>query len=142
VPTVLVDFAWILLGRVVLDATGLVFPRATAAPGLYRFACANEVYVGEAEVLSRRMQHYRTPGVRQPTNLRVNAWMRERLRAGLIIELATATSVRVEIEGASRAADLRRKEERVAAEHAALLAEFSTGRTVVNALGHATTTPR
>ncbi len=135
-PSVLVDFVWTPLGRVVLDATGLVFPRATAEPGLYRFACANEVYVGEAEILNRRMLHYRTPGARQPTNLRMNAWMRERLGAGLMIELATATTVRVEIDGATRAADLRRKEERVAAEHAALLAEFATGRTVLNALGH------
>ena len=32
-----------------------------------------EVYVGEASILSRRFQNYRTPGPTQHTNIRMNA---------------------------------------------------------------------
>ena len=60
--------------------------------------------------------------------------MRERLRAGLTIDVATATAVQVDVDGILRPANLDRKEERVAAEHAALVVEFAAGRTVVNAL--------
>lgn len=132
--SVRVDFEWQKVGAVRVADGKVVFPKTSEVPGLYRFSCANEVYVGETDRLQRRMQHYRTPGPSQMTNIRMNAWFLERLAAGSAVELAIATAARLDVDGRVRAADLSRKEERVVVEHAAILVEFAAGRTVLNAL--------
>lgn len=78
---------WSPAGRVLLDRGGkLVFPTPPPQPGLYRFRVratdSEERYVGEADDLRRRFQHYRTPGPTQATNLRLNAHLSEALRCG------------------------------------------------------------
>lgn len=72
---VAVDFDWRPLGLLRLEAGRLRFPDVDDAPGVYRFDFGDRVYVGEADRLRRRFQHYRTPGPRQETNLRLNAVM-------------------------------------------------------------------
>lgn len=74
-----ISLAWAPIGPVELDPGGkLAFPRASSSPGLYRFtlelAGRTTVYIGEADNLTRRFQHYRTPGSRQETNVRQRSY--------------------------------------------------------------------
>jgi len=74
---VAVDCAWQPVGPMQLEAGRLVFPRLVEGPGLYRLTFdwpdrARGVYIGEADDLRRRAQHYRTPGATQQTNIRMN----------------------------------------------------------------------
>lgn len=82
---VAVDFSWTPLGRLRLEAGTLRFPAVIDAPGVYRLDIGDRVYVGETDRLRRRLQHYRTPGPRQATNLRLNAVMLEFLGASASI---------------------------------------------------------
>ena len=55
------------VGDVKLDSGRLKFPTVGSSPGIYRFTLTDpggsvQVYVGEADQLARRFQHYRTPG--------------------------------------------------------------------------------
>lgn len=84
---------WAPLGRVLVDAGGkLLFPIPPSKPGLYRFpiraAGSEERYVGEADDLRRRFQHYRTPGPTQATNLRLNERLSHALSRGAEIAVA------------------------------------------------------
>lgn len=123
---VTVRFEWQPIGQVRLDKSGQpVFPKASLRPGLYSFhfdrAGDRAVYFGETDQLDRRLQHYRTPGPSQRTNLRLHALIRETLKAGGTVTVATATSGTIQMmEGDERPADLTQKSERVLLEHAAL----------------------
>ncbi len=79
------------------------------------------VYIGEADDLKRRMQHYRTPGPTQPTNRRLNDELRRVLTANGRVEVSIATDARLEIDGHKALANMRHKAYRVLAEHAALV---------------------
>lgn len=76
--SVTVSWDWRVCGQVTLVGEKLVFPRAPNAAGVYRLTFQDDrgrqtgVYVGEADLLLRRFQQYRTPGVSQQTNLRLN----------------------------------------------------------------------
>jgi hypothetical protein len=115
------------LGRVELDGSGLLlFPPAPEAPGLYRLqlrgADGRGRYIGETENLRRRFQHYRTPGPRQETNLRI----RDRLVTALVIgtEVAVAivaSGVDIRIGGAPHPVDLGLKPVRLLLENAAII---------------------
>ena len=76
-------------------------------PGIYRFDLGDRVYVGEADRLRRRFQHYRTPGPSQATNIRVNAAMLLILEAGRATPVSTGTEAQVDIDGAVSELDLR-----------------------------------
>ncbi len=129
-----VAFDWQPVGPITRLAAGLIFPRVGTGPGLYRFTGSGSSYVGEAANLARRMQGYRTPGVSQHTNLRLRGWLVERLDLEVVVEVHVVRDVLLVLDGVARAADLSRKEERVFAEHAAVLIERTAGRTVLNAL--------
>lgn len=136
---VAVEFRWKSLGVVQLDSDyRLVFPKPPLAPGLYRFdledADGPTTYVGETDQLARRLQHYRTPGPTQHTNLRLNEHFRNALSRGLSINVAVVTEdINVRIDEAARQIDMSRKLDRVLLEHAALLAARSGGNIILNA---------
>ena len=130
---VIIDLEWQPVGDIVL-ADRLRFPRLDEVPGLYRFEVGEEVYVGETDRLARRMQHYRTPGPSQPTNIRINAWLVDVLSARQAARLSVVLKGEVALDGQRRALRLDQKVDRVLAEHAALLVEQAAGRRLRNAL--------
>lgn len=90
------QFEWKPIGRIVLDhARRLAFPLAQATPGLYRFRLLIDGkearYIGETDNLSRRFAHYRNPGSRQETNIRINARFLDALAGGAEIAVAVVT---------------------------------------------------
>ena len=129
---VAVDYSWREIGAIALDATRIAFPEAPAAPGIYRFDLGDRVYIGETDQLKRRFQHYRTPGVSQTTNIRLNAALADLLQHGAIATVATVTSATVEIDGAPASLDLSYRPARLLIESAALVAERHAGRRVEN----------
>ena len=99
-----VEFDWQPAGKVTIDvAGGLAFPTLSRVPGLYRFWIEGGdgrpgVYVGEASDLRQRMQNYRTPGVSQATNIRLNELLKTALRGGSGVTLSTVTEVTVTLD--------------------------------------------
>jgi hypothetical protein len=133
---VLVDFEWESIGRIEIDGGGsLRFPTTSAAPGIYRFSLLRHdkpaVYIGEADNLRRRMQHYRTPGPTQPTNRRLNNELRRAVASGASVEAFVATAARLELDGVEVPANLRHKAHRVLLEHAALVRAIQAGTDLV-----------
>lgn len=127
-----VDFEWRDIGFVRVETGRLRFPDAGEAPGLYKFDLGDRVYIGETDRLKRRFQHYRTPGVRQPTNLRLNAVILELTAAGAPIGVAVVTDAIIEVDGHSATLNLAYKSARLLVENAALTAEQLSGRRVEN----------
>lgn len=133
-----VGLEWRIMGPVELDGNGsLRFPAMPIEPGIYRFALSgrerSSVYIGEADNLKRRMQHYRTPGPTQPTNRRLNAELRRVLVADGRVEVSVATDARLEVDGHKASANMRHKAYRVLAEHAALVSAIEVSSdTVIN----------
>jgi hypothetical protein len=88
-----IGMTWKPIGRVVLDGAGrLGFPKAPAAPALYRFRIRQNgresLYFGESDNLTRRFGNYRNPGPTQQTSLRINETFRAALQAGAEIGVA------------------------------------------------------
>lgn len=87
---------WNPKGLLSLDEKERVtFPSADVEPGLYKFSARHPDgrlanYIGESDNLSRRFGNYRSPGPSQPTNLRINFWIKELLHGGGEISIATA----------------------------------------------------
>jgi len=129
---VTVEFAWRSIGSLRHEDGRLRFPEVPEAPGIYRFDLGDRVYIGETDRLRRRFQHYRTPGVRQATNLRLNASMLQLLAETNAIEVSTVTEAGVEIDGTLVPLDLRQKFARLLVENAALTAALSVGQQVEN----------
>ena len=129
---VTVEFAWRSIGSLRHEDGRLRFPEVPEAPGIYRFDLGDRVYIGETDRLRRRFQHYRTPGVRQATNLRLNASMLQLLAETNAIEVSTVTEAGVEIDGTLVPLDLRQKFARLLVESAALTAALSVGQQVEN----------
>jgi hypothetical protein len=111
-----------------IDAKGrLRFPDVPTLPGLYRFWIETAdrrpgVYIGEGSDLRRRLQHYPTPGAKQPTNLRMNQSLPEALGADSRVTLWVAIDVTVAFGAAQpMELDLSRKSQRLIAEQAAII---------------------
>jgi hypothetical protein len=129
---VAVDFKWRALGLIRVEAQRLRFPDVADVPGIYQFNLGDRLYIGESDRLRRRFQHYRTPGVGQPTNIRLNVVMSELLVQGSAVDVAVITSASVEVDGRESPLDLTRKSARLLVENAALTAERVAGRLVEN----------
>lgn len=120
-------FSWTFVGAVALDEQQKVrFPKTGAQPGLYRFEITSAEgpthYIGETDQLARRLQHYRTPGPSQQTNLRLNALLIEHLTRRDPISLSTVTAgVTAFCAGREHHVDMTVKTERLLLESAALL---------------------
>jgi hypothetical protein len=124
-----VEFEWQVAGRVSLDANSyLVFPVLPNMPGLYRLWIegADErpgVYIGEASNLRRRMQSYRTPGVSQTTNIRLNELLKTAVAGGSAATVSIITKVIVSLDASEpRDLPLDRRNARLIAEQAAIAA--------------------
>lgn len=123
------------VGAARLDGDGrLVFPRLHDVPGVYRFLLGTfgEVaiaYVGETDQLRRRLQHYRTPGPTQLTNIRINQHMCAVLTAGGLVDIAVIERA----DGPSGPLDLSDKAIRVLIESAWLVSLKAQGIPVLNA---------
>jgi hypothetical protein len=137
--TVTVAWEWRPCGLVTLAEGKLVFPRVPNAAGVYRLTfqddCGQQsgVYVGEADLLPRRFQQYRTPGASQQTNLRLNPVMVSTLATGgrVAIEIAITAHLR-SADGSAVPLDLTWKAARVLVERAAEVAERAAGAVVLN----------
>lgn len=127
-----VDFAWREVGHIRVEAGKLRFPAVPDAPGVYRFDLGETVYIGEADRLRRRFQHYRTPGVGQPTNVRLNSLMLRLLAGGGAVSVCAVTSASIDVDGHSSPLDLGQKAARLLIESAALTAARMEGLTVEN----------
>lgn len=94
-----VEFDWQQVGHISLDDSDrLVFPLLPTTPGLYRFWVkdADErtgVYIGEAADMRRRMQQYRSPGIKQATNRRLNERLKTEIRGGSVATVSIVTDV-------------------------------------------------
>lgn len=129
---VTVDFAWREVGQIRVEAARLRFPEVAETPGVYRFDLGDTIYLGETDRLRRRFQHYRTPGVSQPTNVRLNALMLRLLGEGSALSVCAVTSASIEVDGHSSPLDLRDKAARLLVENAALTAARMEGLRVEN----------
>lgn len=133
-----VRFDWVPLGAVSLDAYDrLDFPRAPSVPGVYQFALAQDgsslFYIGQADNIARRLQHYRTPGPSQQTNIRLNRLMTDTLAAGGRVTLSMiAANAAVDVHGKGRSINLGSKFERVLLEHAAIYFVIENSHTSLN----------
>jgi hypothetical protein len=121
-------FGWGDIGTVHLDENGkLKFPKLPIKPGLYQFRVHGPKgdvgrYVGETDNLQRRFAHYRNPSPTQPTNLRLNALLKEVLGQGGNVELAIVTdSAWISRNGQEEIADLTDKNVRRLFENVALI---------------------
>lgn len=124
---VTVGFAWRVLGEVTLEAERLRFPLVDEVPGLYRFQLPGRVYVGETDRLRRRFQHYRTPGLRQPTNIRLNAAIKAALEAGGRVAVEVVTEATIDIGRGPEVLDLSSKAARLLVESAAIITTTRAG---------------
>jgi hypothetical protein len=129
---VAVEFWWRAIGAITVERGKLRFPIAPEAPGIYRFDLGDRVYIGEADRLRCRFQHYRTPGPSQATNLRLNAVMLPLLSAGGAVTVCMVTEAQVDIDGVRAPLDLTRKASRLLVESAALTAARVAGELVEN----------
>lgn len=127
----MVEFAWHVAGPIRLESRRPVFPSLPEAPGLYRFAFEwrdrpTEVYIGETDRLRRRAQHYRTPGVSQPTNVRMNEELLRALSEGTTVVCSIVTAATVFLDaGPGSVLDLGRKTSRLIVENAAIAATLA-----------------
>jgi hypothetical protein len=108
---VTMELTWGTAGRVSRDESGkLQVPRTDAAPGIYRLTLrtpeATRLYLGETVDLRRAFQHFRTPGPRQPTNLRLQGEMLACLGSGGTVTAEICTRALLLVEGADMEADL------------------------------------
>ena len=132
------EFEWRLLGQVETDGDGrLVFPTAPRRPGLYRVRLGGagpaRHYVGEADELRRRFQHYRTPGRRQKTNIRMNSQFLDHLAAGGNIEVDIVVDRVLVVAGVESVdVELAAKAMRRLLEQAALVNEDAAGVILLN----------
>jgi len=129
---VTVDFSWRELGALSLSAARIRFPDVPAVPGVYRFDLADRIYIGETDQLKRRFQGYRTPGISQATNIRLNAALTTLLQSGRTVAAASITNAIVDVDGQRVPLDLSYKPARLLVESAALVAERLAGRPVEN----------
>lgn len=134
-----VSWDWQPVGQISVSDGMIVFPEIPTVAGIYRFTFLDAsggrtgVYVGEADQLRRRFQHYRTPGPSQTTNLRMNPLMIETVaQSGRVnVEIITQAHVRAG-DDTVQELDLTWKTARILVERAAELVERNAGATVLN----------
>ena len=134
---VAIEFEWKDAGEVRLDIEGKPeFPKLSPKPAVYSFRFVGQdpttLYVGEADNLQRRAAHYRSPGPRQQTNIRLNERIRSHLASKGRVTMHLITIARVEIDGSSQESDLTSKFSRRLLENAALFAAAETDQKVEN----------
>lgn len=131
-----VQFEWHAVGEISVQEERLRFPDVPQAPGVYRFKlmglAEERYYIGEASLLRRRFQHYRTPGPSQPTNLRLRGLLVELLSRGGRCEVEIITGITLNIDDQLFQADLGYRPSRLIVENAALIAARQTGLVVEN----------
>ncbi len=115
----------------------LLIPAAPHRPGLYRFWLhvgeETRHCIGEADNLRRRLQHYRTPGPTQKTNIRLSAELRDHMAAGRRKKVdVVADGVEVTARGTPLRAELADRALRRLLEQAALIAEAEVGVDILN----------
>ena len=104
-------------------------------PGIYRFRVSYdsqvEVYIGETNNLSRRMNFYRSRTGRTVTRVRTELLLRH-LAAARYVECSIVTAAMLAVDGESLPADLTRKSVRLFVENAALAAAGLAGEYIHN----------
>ena len=89
--------------------------------------------VGETDNLRRRLQHYRTPGPSQRTNIRMNSEFLDHLATGGTIEVAIVIdNVDIVAGNGPISVDLANKAVRRLLVHAALVDEAAAGVQLLN----------
>jgi hypothetical protein len=135
---VTVKATWREGGPITLDAQGgITFPELPWAPGAYRMTLTGapgqgrpRVYIGETDLLQRRMAHYRNPGPTQSTNIRMNAALRKHLASGGVASIAFIADALARTAGEEAplvALDISRKAARRLIENAALVSAYLAG---------------
>lgn len=132
-----VIFSWRKLGNVYIDEKHrLSFPRVPIGPAVYKFALNRrgnvEIYIGETDEVSRCFQHYRTPGLTQRTNQRLNAAMKDCLGNEGDVEISIIENACVEWAEIKRALNLSEKLERRLLEHTAIIGVWFADENVIN----------
>lgn len=126
-----VAMQWKQLGIVTLDKIGkLSFPAAPTVAALYRIRLMNTKgtrhYIGEAVNLRRRFGNYRNPGPTQATSLRINALLREHIKAGgRVVTDLIASGIRLSVGSKSLKVNLSEKAVRRLLEQAAVIANVA-----------------
>jgi len=131
------EFSWLSAGNVAIDQKGrLRFPKLEIGPAVYRIEIvsgqSSMVYIGETDNFPRRMQSYRTPGLSQQTNKRLNALMHQRLSAGGIVSMSVTSSCIIELATESTSLDFEDKFSRRLVENTAIAIERKNGRDILN----------
>ena len=132
-----VHYGWRALGNVFIDDKGrLTFPRMPFAAAIYKFVIrqgqTEKTYIGETDEVSRRFQHYRTPGLTQRTNQRINTAMEACLKGGGEVDVSIIEQASAEWGGTRRELDLSEKLQRRLVEHAAIVAAQLAHEDVIN----------
>lgn len=132
-----IEFSWQSLGNVSIDQKErLRFPKVPGHAAIYRFALKNgkqsEIYIGETEDFARRLQHYRTPGVTQRTNQRVNDLMKQCLADGGKVGVFVALDHSISSGGKTPKINLKRKSQRRLFENVALVLAENSGANLIN----------
>ena len=119
-------YVWTRVGSIRLDAPAtLSMPPMPATPGVYRIVAgtddATETYVGETDNLRRRFHvNYRSPGSSQQTNIRIKAWLLERLAHAIEVHADIVIAASIEMADESPTIDLSLKWQRRLIENAAI----------------------
>lgn len=132
-----IGFSWKKLGELHIDQEGkVVFPGTPIGPAVYRFELNQngsvEFYIGETVEISRRLQHYRTPGDDQQTNQRLNRLMRACLENGGAVGVAIAADGSVGDDVSTSNLNLVDKHQRKLIECAAIFAAKTAGQSILN----------
>ncbi len=131
------ELNWHRLGSLALDTRDMiVFPRTPVRPAVYRYRISSKdersSYFGETDEISRRFQHYRTPGPTQRTNQWLNGHMKDCLRHGGCVDIDVLRDGNLFYGDRCCEADLSCKFTRRLLENAAITLEKRSGRTVLN----------
>jgi hypothetical protein len=119
-------FDWEHRGEARLTDDGRpLLPRLPKTGGVYRMTFVSEgrstIYVGESGDLNKRAYHYRNPGPRQKTSLRINGLLREELPRGVRVDVHTVANPSMEIDQMEVVVDFSSKPTRLLFENAALV---------------------
>ena len=126
--TIVANFDWKLAGPVNLDwRQRLVFPALWGEPGVYMFEVGTGIeiwiYVAETENLARRMQQFRTPGLRTKTAKPLNRFLTDALRDNTLVTLWTINDeIWVNLNGEQTPISLKCRTNRRLLESCALMA--------------------
>jgi hypothetical protein len=132
------------------DPSALLKKHWVMKPAVYRWLVyktipgdLKEIYVGETDQLSRRIQHYLRPGPSQATNKRINYLFHQRAAAGCRIVLQYLSFTAFHVGGhVFSPNDLTKKHIRVALEHLFFSFAVAEGYTLHNASAKAVSNDR